>query len=229
MSPAFYRRNHSAFFRAKFCLKKIKLDKVLLRHSASTSVVSSYSPSYYLISFFVFRLNKISPLKGKSAAHYSPSLARGRPNHWARTAKMLLWELKCPIQLHAGLYWRKKKLDIKGSARHSSCSKSFCKLSAFDWTERPNVKCWPTWLVWTSRAALFQTRPALLCRAGFISPGRLLPDRLDQTGPVVKSRGFKAHPAFGRLSLHFARLWPEAGPYFHVPQAYCMGYKTRKE
>jgi len=107
------------------------------------------------------------------------------------------------------------------------------------------------WLVRTSRAALFQTRPALICRAGifragpvyfcrpgfllparlffagpvfrllgrlffagpaffcragFFLPGRLLPDRLAQTGPVVKSR---AHPAFGRLSLHFARLWLE--------------------
>jgi len=30
-----------------------------------------------------------------------------------------------------------------------------------------------------------------------------LPDRLAKTGPVVKSRGFKAHPAIGRLSLHF--------------------------
>ena len=75
------------------------------------------------------------------------------------------------------------------------------------------------WLVRTSRAALFQTRPALICRAGifragpvyfcragFFWPGRLLPDRLAHTGPVVKSR---AHPAFGRLSLHFARLWCE--------------------
>jgi len=104
------------------------------------------------------------------------------------------------------------------------------------------------WLVRTSRAALFQTRPALICRAGifragsafffagpaffyrpgfflparlfftgpaffrragfpfagpaffcragFFWPGRLLPDRLAQTGPVVKSRGFKAHPGF---------------------------------
>ena len=34
------------------------------------------------------------------------------------------------------------------------------------------------------------------CRAGFFWPGRLLPDRLAQTGPVVKSRGFKAHPGF---------------------------------
>ena len=42
------------------------------------------------------------------------------------------------------------------------------------------------------------------CQAGFFLPGRLLPDRLAQTGPVVKSR---AHPAFGRLSLHFAWLW----------------------
>jgi len=81
------------------------------------------------------------------------------------------------------------------------------------------------WLVRTSRAALFHTRPALICRAGiFFVPGRLffagpafflparlfspgrfsvswagflfLPDRLAQTGPVVKSRGFKAHPGF---------------------------------
>ena len=49
--------------------------------------------------------------------------------------------------------------------------------------------------------------PAFFCRAGFFWPGRLLPDRLAQTGPVVKSR---AHPAFGRLSLHFARLWLRA-------------------
>jgi len=60
-----------------------------------------------------------------------------------------------------------------------------------------------TWKYWASSGPVFRAGPAFFRRAGFpfagpafFLPGRLLPDRLAQTGAVVKSRGFKAHPGF---------------------------------
>jgi len=69
-------------------------------------------------------------------------------------------------------YTQEKKPDIKGSARHFFSSKSACKSSAFEWTERPNVQCWPTGLL--ERAEPPFSRPA----------GSGLPGRLFFAGPV---------------------------------------------
>ena len=97
-------------------------------------------------------------------------------------------------------YTQEKKPDIKGSARHSSSSKSACKLSAFEWTERPNVQCWPTGLLeraeppfsrpgrlWFAGPVFFVPARLFFCRAGFFSPGRF---------SVCRAGFFFARPAF---------------------------------